>query len=111
MRRGAGPPRRPAHPTPGGTMPDLETAETGAEAVLEMGPIDYIVIEWPGRQPDGSVAPLILDLVDRGLVRILDFAFVGKDENGSIYAIDIAETGGFGEFEGATSGLMSPEDL
>ena len=93
-------------------MADIDTAN--ADALLEMGPIDYIVLEWPGRQPDGTVAPLILDLVDRGLIRILDVAFLGKDENGSAYAVDIADidaADAFGVFDGASSGLLREEDL
>ena len=93
-------------------MADLDTSN--ADALLEMGPIDYIVLEWPGRQPDGSVAPLILELVDRGLIRILDVAFLGKDENGSAYAVDIADIAAaeaFGVFDGASSGLLREEDL
>jgi hypothetical protein len=93
-------------------MADLDTANE--DTLLEMGPIDYIVLEWPGRQPDGSVAPLILDLVDRGLIRILDVAFLGKDENGSAYAVDIADIDAaeaFGVFDGASSGLLREEDL
>ena len=93
-------------------MADIDTAN--ADALLEMGPIDYIVLEWPGRQPDGSVAPLILELVDRGLIRILDVAFLGKDENGSAYAVDIADIAAaeaFGVFDGASSGLLRDEDL
>jgi len=93
-------------------MSDLDTGN--ADALLEMGPIDYIVIEWPGRQPDGSVAPLILDLVDRGLIRILDVAFLGKDENGSAFAVDVADidaADAFGVFDGASSGLLRDEHL
>ncbi len=93
-------------------MADIDTAN--ADTLLEMGPIDYIVLEWPGRQPDGSVAPLILELVDRGLIRILDVAFLGKDENGSAYAVDIADIDAaeaFGVFDGASSGLLREEDL
>jgi len=93
-------------------MADIDTAN--ADALLEMGPIDYIVLEWPGRQPDGTVAPLILDLVDRGLIRILDVAFLGKDENGAAYAVDIADidaADAFGVFDGASSGLLREEDL
>ena len=88
-------------------MADIDTAN--ADTLLEMGPIDYIVLEWPGRQPDGSVAPLILELVDRGLIRILDIAFLGKDEDGSAYAVDIADIDAaeaFGVFDGASSGLL-----
>ena len=95
-------------------MADLDT--TSAETLLEMGPVDYIVIEWPGRQPDGSVAPYILNLVDRGLIRILDVAFLGKDEAGNVFAIDLSEleaeaAAAFSAFQGASSGLMRSEDL
>jgi hypothetical protein len=83
------------------------------EQLDEMGPIDYIVLEWPGRQPKGEVAPLILDLVDRGIIRILDVAFLVKDEDGSIATLSLDEmsTYGFTEFAGASSGLLGDEDL
>jgi hypothetical protein len=81
----------------------------------EMGPIDYIVLEWPGRQPQGDVAPLILDLHDRGVIRILDIALMVKGEDGSVAAVDLGEanggSGGFNEFDGATSGLIGQDDL
>jgi hypothetical protein len=50
------------------------------EAVEEMGPVDFVVVEWPGQQPTGEAAPLLVDLVDRGLIRILDLVFVTKGE-------------------------------
>jgi Family of unknown function (DUF6325) len=81
----------------------------------EMGPIDYIVIEWPGRQPTGEAAPLIVDLVDRGIIRVLDIAFMVKGEDGSVAAVDIGEIngggGGWSEFDGASSGLLGDEDI
>jgi hypothetical protein len=81
----------------------------------EMGPIDYIVLEWPGQQPTGEVAPLIIDLVDRGIIRVLDIAFLAKGEDGSVAALDLStldgDGGGFEEFEGASSGLLGDEDL
>jgi hypothetical protein len=81
----------------------------------EMGPIDYIVLEWPDRQPRGDVAPLIVDLVDRGIIRVLDVAFMAKGEDGSVRTIELGELngddGGFGEFEGASSGLLGKDDL
>jgi hypothetical protein len=83
----------------------------------EMGPIDYIVLEWPGKQPTGEAAPLIIDLVDRGIIRILDVAFMVKGEDGSVAALDAAsldangDGAGFGEFVGASSGLMDQADL
>jgi uncharacterized protein DUF6325 len=79
----------------------------------ELGPIDYIVLEWPAQQPTGEVAPLIIDLVDRGIIRILDIAFMAKAEDGSVAALDLSalDGGGFEEFEGASSGLIGQEDL
>ena len=80
----------------------------------EMGPIDYVIVEWPGRQPNGEAAPHLLDLVDRGLIRILDLTFIAKDEDGSVTRLEIADLGdevaAFAEFEGASSGLLSDED-
>lgn len=81
---------------------------------MEMGPIDYLVIEWPGRQPTGEAAPYLIDLVDRGLIRILDLAFIAKDEDGSLTRLEIADLGNeveeYAVFAGASSGLLSDED-
>jgi dihydroorotase-like cyclic amidohydrolase len=80
----------------------------------ELGPIDYIVLEWPGRQPTGQAAPLIVDLADRGIIRILDVAFMRKGQDGSVEAIEISDLdgdGGFDVFEGASTGLIGQDDL
>ena len=80
-----------------------------------MGPIDYLLVEWPGRQPNGEALPHLIDLVDRGLIRILDLAFIAKGEDGTVAALEIADLGGevasFACFEGASSGLLSDEDV
>jgi hypothetical protein len=83
------------------------------ELLEEMGPIDYVVLEWPGRQPKGDAVPLLIDLVERGIIRILDIAVMIKGEDGSTIAVDLAEFAdeGFDAFEGASSGLLSQEDL
>jgi hypothetical protein len=79
-----------------------------------MGPIDYLLIEWPGRQPTGEAAPFLVDLVERGLIRILDLAFIAKAEDGSVAGLEIADLGQQVEelkvFEGAPSGLLSEDD-
>jgi hypothetical protein len=88
---------------------------SGGEQFEEMGPIDYILVEWPGRQPNGEVAPHLVDLVDRGLIRILDLTFIAKDEDGTVRGLEIADVGGevaeLSVFEGASSGLLSDEDI
>jgi hypothetical protein len=86
------------------------------EQLEEMGPIDYVVLEWAGDQPvTGEVMPLLLDLVDRGVIRILDIGFLAKDENGSVSALDFdelaASAAGLADFEGASSGLLGQDDL
>src|SRR3982074_1663707 len=80
-----------------------------------MGPIDYDTLEWPAEPSGDEVVPLMLDLVQRGIIRILDIAFVSKDEDGTLTAIEIGDLGpaaeAFGAFEGASSGLVDEDDL
>jgi Family of unknown function (DUF6325) len=82
----------------------------------ETGPIDYIVVEFPDNQFKGEAFPLLIDLVDRGLIRILDLAFVRRDEEGSIGIVELTDIDGDGTldlaiFEGASTGLLDSEDL
>jgi hypothetical protein len=81
----------------------------------EMGPIDYLLVEWSGKQPTGEAVPHLVDLVDRGVIRILDLAFIAKDEDGSVAALEISDLGDevteFAVFEGASSGLLGDDDI
>ena len=81
------------------------------EQLEEMGPIDYVVLEWPGRQPTGEAAPLIIDLVDRGIIRILDVAFMVKGDDGTIATLEASDVEGFKDLEGASSGLLGADEL
>ena len=94
---------------------DPKEESVSLEQLEEMGPVDYVVLEWPGRQPTGEAAPLILDLVDRGIIRVLDVAFITKDEDGNVVAIEAGGSAGnggaFSEFEGASSGLLDEADI
>lgn len=86
------------------------------DADVELGPIDYLVVEWPaGKQPTGEGLPLLVDLVDRGLIRVLDLAFVRKEEDGSVIAVDLEDFDLDGSpeltvFAGAASGLLGDDD-
>jgi hypothetical protein len=85
-----------------------------ADEHTEMGPIDYVLVEWPGRQPNGEAMPYLIDLVERGLIRIIDLAFIAKDEDGAVAGLELADLGEVTElavFEGAPSGLLSEEDI
>ncbi len=83
----------------------------GLEQIEEMGPIDYLLVEWPGRQPNGEIAPHLLDLVDRGLIRVLDLVFLAKDEDGTVRGIEVGEAVDLAVFEGASSGLIAADDI
>lgn len=94
-------------------MSDLAQEDAGLD---QMGPVDYLVIEFPGARLTGEGFPLLIDLVDRGIIRILDFVFVMKDDDGSVRGMALADLDGDGEldlavFEGASSGLLDEEDL
>ena len=86
-------------------------------AVLdEMGPIDYLVVEFPGSKMTGKGMPLLVDLVERGIVRVLDLVFVSKDMDGNLVGIEVADFDGDGAldlavFEGASSGLLDEDDI
>jgi hypothetical protein len=88
----------------------------GTEELDELGPIDVVVIGFPADAPmTGESAPLLVDLVDRGIIRVLDVIFVTKGEDGAFagFTIDGIEKdriGDFAVFEGATSGLLGDDD-
>lgn len=81
-----------------------------------MGPVDYVVVEFPDARIPGDVLQRILDLVDQGTLRILDLAFIRKETDGSVTALGVADLDGDGELdllvlEGATSGVVARDDL
>jgi hypothetical protein len=91
------------------TTDDLSDAEM-------MGPVDYLVLEFPGNQMTGEGIPLLLDLVENGTIRIMDLAFITKELDGSVRALRIADfdaesAAQFSVFEGASSGLLDNEDF
>lgn len=78
----------------------------------EMGPIDYVVVEWTGRQPHGEAMPHLIELVDTGVIRLLDLVFLEKDDQGRITILEVSDLGEeFAEFEGARSGLLDDDDV
>jgi len=105
--------RGPQHERKGGIP--LTVEDVAGHDLENMGPIDYVLIEFPDGRPNGKAAPLLLDLVERGVIRILDLMFLSKDEDGTTTALEIADIDGDGApdfmvFEGAKSGLLSDED-
>jgi len=86
------------------------------EDIDDMGPIDYIVLEFPDNGEAGEGLPLLVDLVDRRIIRILDLVFVKRDMDGSVRQVPVADVNGTGKldlsvFEGASSGLIAQDDI
>ncbi len=83
----------------------------------EIGPIDIVVIGFPPDAPmTGEAAPLLLDLVERGIVRVLDVLFVTANADGTVSGFDASDlddkgVGDFTLFEGASSGLLGEDDV
>src|ERR671911_3191929 len=87
-----------------------------ADDVEAMGPISYLIVEFPGNQMTGEGFPILVDLVDRGLIRILDLLFVTREADGSLRVVELADLDRDGEldlaiFEGASSGMLDESDL
>jgi len=81
-----------------------------------LGPISYLIVEFPGNKMTGDGLQALVDLTDRGLIRILDLVFVKRELDGTIEAIEITDLDHDGEldlvvFDGASSGLLDESDL
>lgn len=81
-----------------------------------LGPVDWLVVEFPGSKFNHEIAPALNDLVDRGLVRVLDLLLLKKEEDGSMEAYEISdlEEGEIGELRALETGLavlLSEDDV
>jgi len=87
------------------------------DPIDELGPIDIVVIGFPPDAPmTGEAVPLLLGLVDRGIIRVLDVLFVTKAADGTFAGFEAQgltaeQVGDFALFEGASSGLIGDEDV
>jgi hypothetical protein len=90
------------------------TQAWGGDENEAMGPIDYLVVEFPGNQMTGKGLPMLVDLVDRGIIRILDLVFIHKDTDGAVTVLalqDLGEGTELSVFDGVSSGLLDEGDL
>jgi len=86
------------------------------ESIDELGPVDYLVVEFPGSRFNGEILPELLGLVRRGVVRILDLAVIRKNEDGSFDAFEFddvleGELAGLREIERDLAELLSDDDV
>jgi hypothetical protein len=83
---------------------------------IEIGPVDYLIVEWPaGTQPTGEGLNQLVDLTERGLIRVLDLVFVRKEDDGTVTGLALTDIDHDGTldvvgFEGVSSGLIGEDD-
>ena len=86
------------------------------DSVDELGPVDWIVVEFPGSRFNGEIAPALRDLVDRDVVRVLDLLVLKKDSDGTLEAfelsdLDTSEIGELRGYESQLAMLLSEDDV
>lgn len=82
----------------------------------EIGPVDYVIVAFPGNRFQGDIAPALADLVEAGTIRIIDIVFVGKDENGDVVGAELTDLdpqvqAGLENLGIEVSGLFNDDDL
>ena len=92
------------------------SSAAAAEDVDALGPVDWIVVEFPGARFDGSVIPILVDLEERGIIRVLDLVVLKKDADGmleffELSDLDASEIGGLRDNERQLAMVLSEDDL
>jgi hypothetical protein len=93
-----------------------QMTEAASDALDELGPVDWIVVEFPGSRFKGEIAPALTDLVDRGIIRVLDLVLIRKDDDETLEyfelsELDESEIGTLRAYETALADLLSVEDV
>lgn len=83
---------------------------------MQLGPVEYIVVAFPGSRFTGEIGPALADLVEAGTIRVIDLAFVSKDIDGKTQAIELGELAAdvqavFAAAGVKVNGLLNDEDL
>jgi hypothetical protein len=93
-----------------------QTSSETTESIDELGPVDWIVVEFPGSRFKGEIIPALEDLVERDIVRILDLLIMKKDEDGTLEAFELSdlddtELGSLRSYESELAMLLSEDDV
>jgi hypothetical protein len=81
---------------------------------MAIGPVEYIIVGFPGNEFNGEIAPELAKLVESGTIRILDLVFITKDADGNVATIEVDELGDvsvFADFDGEIGGVISEQDV
>jgi uncharacterized membrane protein len=84
--------------------------------MASMGPVEYVLIAFPGNRFKGEIVPAVAELVDNDIVRIIDVAFIKKDASGNttMFEYDVLDdvlAFGFADVDGEAGGVLNDEDL
>jgi Family of unknown function (DUF6325) len=83
---------------------------------MSIGPVEYLIVAFPGNQFKGEIIPALADLVEAGTIRIIDLAFVMKDADGAVVTAELGDLDSevfkaFDALSPETMGLLNEEDL
>ena len=81
---------------------------------MAIGPVEYIIVGFPGNQFNGEIAPELAKLVESGTIRLLDLVFIMKDADGNTAAVEVEDHEDlaiFHNLDGEVGGLISDEDI
>jgi len=83
---------------------------------MAIGPVEYMIVAFPGNEFRGEIAPALAELMESGTIRIIDLAFVAKDGDGGVAALEVSDlkpeiADAFSSFGAAPGNLFNDEDL
>jgi hypothetical protein len=83
---------------------------------MALGPVELLAIKFPGNQFRGEIAPALSELVDSGMIRIIDLLFVKKDAEGGVTAVELNDVepdtyAALDPLVGDLEGLLTEEDI
>jgi hypothetical protein len=90
-------------------MPGLEGRQT-----MDIGPVEYLILGFPGNMFTGQIVPELAKLIDSGLVRIIDLTFITKDADGQVDVVEydaVEELAAFAGVDAEVGGILTDEDI
>jgi hypothetical protein len=81
---------------------------------MPIGPVEYIIVGFPGNQFTGEIAPELGKLIDSGTIKVIDLVFITKDEDGNVASFEFDqrdELAAFAQLDGEVGGILSQEDI
>lgn len=83
---------------------------------MSLGPVEMLVVQFPGTEVKGDIVPAIKDLVEKGTIRVIDILFIKKDQDGKVTMreindLDDASFAAFNPIVAEIDGLVSRDDV